>query len=138
MRTYHLYAKPSGKYEIIPEGFSEIVFFLAPLWVFANGLFVEFFAIMAVFSIPLFIIGSTGTDSAVWGLVGFASFATGYIYFVSIAYKLRAKDLKRYGYEKIATIESSSARSALREWSQTDEAAKIVEDGVPNGPITRF
>ncbi len=138
MRTYHLYAKPSGKYEIIPEGFSEIVFFLAPLWVFANGLFVEFFAIMAVFSIPLFIIGSTGTDSVVWGLVGFTSFAIGYIYFVSIAYKLRAKDLKRYGYEKIATIESSSARSALREWSQTDEAAKIIEDGVPNGPITRF
>ena len=137
MRTYHLYAKPSGKYEIIPEGFPKLVFFLAPLWVFANGLFVEFFGIMAIFAIPLFVIASLGIESAPLILFGMLILAAGYIYFVSIAYKLRAKDLKRYGYEKIATIESSSARNALREWSQTDEAAKIIEGGVPNGPITR-
>lgn len=133
MRTYHLYAKRSGKYEIIPEGFSELVFFLAPLWVFANGLFVEFFAIMAIFAIPLIVIASLGIESVPLILVGLLILASGYIYFVSIAYKLRAKDLKRYGYERIATIESSSARNALREWSQSDEATKIIKDGVPNG-----
>ena len=109
----------------MPDGFSILSLTLGPIWAFANGLIVEHIVIMMVFAIPAALAGMAGI-----GLVAALIVCAGFVYFAKIAHKLRAKDLLRYGYAKVATIESSSARNALRGWAESDDAARFLETGV--------
>ena len=98
---------------------------LGPIWAFANGLVLEYVFVTLILAIPAVLAGMAGIEPAAVLIL-----CAGYVYFAKIAHKLRAKDLLRYGYAKVATIESSSARNALREWAESDDAARFLETGV--------
>lgn len=122
VRSYHLYAMPSGRYEIVPDGISALALVLGPIWSFANGLIVEHIAILALFMLPAILCAGAGIEAVAALIV-----AAGFVYFSMIAHKLRARDLVRNGYKKIATVQSTSAHRALREWARSDEARSFLE-----------
>lgn len=122
MPAYHLYVRDKTQYEVVEHGWSTLAFFLGP-W---SGIatirgFTLIFGPMCVLALG---IEAFDRPSPLLVAVGIIGVLVGGLYYIANANRWRIMDLEARGYEWVATIESTSAKSALREWALSPEATE--------------
>ena len=95
-RIYHLYAHPSGPYEIVPTGFSPLAAVLGGFWAYANGLLGRYLLLTAA-GIPLIVLGRPLSPVFV-SLAGAYWIVALLYYFPSRASAWRASGLEQQGF----------------------------------------
>ena len=119
-RSYELYAKESGAYEIVLRGYSFYALFLQGFWAIANGQFFQYF----VLGLPTIMLGFL---AEVWSvgaiiLIGYLVFAFGFYYPVKSS-RWRAKELLKSRYDLIYSTEATSAKDVLQKYAKLSTAA---------------
>ena len=126
-RTYHLYARRNGRFEVVPEGWAPLVLLLGPFWAIANGISPKFFGAFLIALVPLAVAG-LASETLGFGLVVFGVLiSNAVIVFISLrANQWRQESLEAKGFERIASIRAESARQALRTWAISDQATSYL------------
>ena len=126
-RTYHIYARSNGRFEVVPDGWSPLILLLGPLWAIANGVTLKFCGAFLVALAPALL------TTWIPGSLGFAlqlvsvAVAYGVVLFVSFrANEWRSQSLEAKGYRRLASIQAASGRNALRTWALSDDATRYL------------
>lgn len=117
-RTYELYAKDSGPYEIVPSGWSLLPATLQLFWAISNGVLGKYFLL----GIPLIALGVlNGLVSQLFSYVALAYiFIAFYVYFPTVAFSWRAQVLRSRGYHLRSSIKAASSKAALRKYAESE------------------
>lgn len=119
---YHLFAKPTGEYEIVPTGWSLLVALTGPFWAIGNGLFVRY-ALYTFLIIPpaiaAFAIGQYLPSIGVLMLLA-AGYLVAFYYIPSVAFSWREELLLSRGYELRARIRARSSKEALKRYAEEE------------------
>lgn len=114
-RTYLLYSKRSGQYEIVPTGYSLLAATLGMFWAAANGLLGHYFLLMAPM-VPLVALGKLLSPAFLYlALVYLATVF--FYYFPSRAFAWRASRLEARGFKLQASLMAGSSAEALRKYA---------------------
>ncbi len=117
-RTYHLYAKGMGPYEIVPSGWSFLAAVLGALWALSNGVFLRYAALM-VPAIPFLVLSELHQAFAVLAITYL--FAVSWVYFPLKAFSWREQVLRSRGYELRCSLVAKSSNDMLRKYTEQQE-----------------
>lgn len=121
-RTYLLYAKRFGEYEIVPTGYSLLAAGLGIFWAAANGLLGRYLLLAAPI-IPLAALGKLVSPAFLTLAFGYAAAALFY-YFPSNAFAWRASHLEARGLKLRARLVAGSPAEALRKYAESVHAVE--------------
>ena len=114
-RTFHLYSKGTGPYELVPTGWSFLAALLGPFWAIANGLLARY-VVLSLPLIPLTMLVNL-VSSAFLAVVFAYGVGALLVYFPIKAFPWREQVLQNNGYKLQSRIVALSAQDALRKYA---------------------
>ena len=114
-RTYEIYAKDVGAYEVIARGYSSIALLLQLFWAIANSTYKYF-----LLGLPLVFLGFVAEEFSPVGGYILAKYIVlaFFIYYLFRANAWRSRLLVARGFKVIFTTKATSAKVALRKYAE--------------------
>ena len=114
-RTFHLYSKGMGPYELVPTGWSFLAALLGPYWALANGFLVRYLLLYLPL-VPLGMLANLASRAFLVAAFAYA-IAAFLVYFPLNAFAWRERVLQSSGYKLQSSIVALSAQDALRKYA---------------------
>ncbi len=129
MRRYHLYVRNKKQYEVVPIGFSWGVLVLGPIWCLIHGQLLRYLGVIVASITPalfaLLLDQPVRNNLILFAVVGSS---IGHIYFCVMVNSWKERSLLSKGYSLVAAISGRTSKSALEDWSKSDNAIKFLGD----------